>query len=74
MAAQNLSSKNLPEQALLRLPQVLSLIPVGKSTFWRWCAEGKAPKPIKLGKKTTVWKSRDIAAYITELEKHGGVK
>lgn len=60
-----------PETGFLRIPQILSLVPVGRSTWWRWCAEGKAPKPIKLGAKTTVWKAEDIAAFLEQLRKEG---
>jgi len=28
---------------LLRLPQVLALIPVSKSCWWQWVRDGKAP-------------------------------
>lgn len=51
----------------LRINQILSLVPVGKSTWWRWCANGRAPKPIKLGAKTTVWKAEEISAFIAQL-------
>ncbi len=54
-------------QGFLRLPQILNLIPIGKSSWWRWVAEGKAPKPIKLGAKTTVWKAEEINAFILRL-------
>ena len=59
----------LPEKALLRLPQVLWLVPVSKTTWYRWIAEGKAPASVKLGAKTTVWKSEDIARFIDEATK-----
>jgi hypothetical protein len=32
-------------QRLLRLPQVLELIPVSKSCWWQWVRDGKAPDP-----------------------------
>lgn len=60
-----------PGVSFLRLPQILAFVPVGKSTWWRWVAEGKAPKPLKLGPKTTVWKSEDIAAFLEQLRKEG---
>ena len=56
-----------PTSGFLRLPQILCLVPVGRSTWWRWCAEGKAPKPLKLGAKTTVWKAEDIVAFLERL-------
>ena len=65
-------SQNQPQQAgFLRVPQILKLIPIGRSTWWRWIADGKAPKGIKLGEKTTVWKAEDINALIEQLAKEG---
>jgi len=67
------SNINQHPQALYRLPQILELIPIGRSTWWKWVAENKAPKGIKLGAKTTVWKSEEIHQLIADLaEKQEG--
>lgn len=59
---------NLPQTGFVRLPQILAVIPVGKSTWWAGCKSGKFPKPIKsLGSNTTVWKAEDIHALIKSL-------
>ena len=52
---------------LLRLPQVLAIIPISKSAWWQGCKDGRYPKPIKLGPRTTVWRSADISALVREL-------
>jgi len=52
----------------LRLPQVLAIFPIGKSTWWEGCKTGRFPKPVKLGPRTTAWRAEDIAAL---LEKFG---
>lgn len=54
----------IPEIGYLRLPQVLRLIPIGKSTLWAWVAAGKFPKPVKLGPRTSVWRVGDVKAFI----------
>lgn len=54
------------EPRLLRLPQVLAVIPVSKSTWWHWVAEGRAPAGVKLG-RCTAWRSSDIRAYLEKL-------
>ncbi len=59
----------IPQTGFLRLPQVLALIPVGKSTWWEGCKTGKFPKPIKLSERTTVWRVEDINAYIAQAGK-----
>lgn len=50
--------------ALLRLPEVLRLIPVGKSTWWAGVKSGRYPQPIKLGPGITVWRIADIHQLI----------
>ena len=49
---------------LLRLPQVLKIVPVSKSTWWAGVRTGKFPHPIKLGPRTTCWRQSDIVAFI----------
>ncbi|MHC6093488.1 helix-turn-helix transcriptional regulator [Ralstonia solanacearum] len=64
MLAVNLSRPILPEAGFVRLPQILSLIPISRSAWWAGVREGKFPKGIKLGSKTTVWRAEDIRALI----------
>ncbi len=54
---------------LLRINQVLALVPIGKSSWWEGCRTGRYPKPVKLGPRTTVWRAEDIAAFIENLSK-----
>lgn len=54
----------LPAEGYARLPQVLAVIPVCKSTWWSGIRAGKYPKPVKLGPRTTVWRVEDIRALI----------
>jgi predicted DNA-binding transcriptional regulator AlpA len=57
---------NRPER-LLRLKQVLEIIPVSKSTWWTGVKNGKFPKPSKLSERTTVWRESDIRALVEAL-------
>lgn len=53
--------------AFLRLKDILAPrgpIPVSKSTWWAGVKDGRFPKPLKLGKRVTVWKAQDIRALI----------
>lgn len=52
---------------LLRINQVLALVPIGRSSWWEGCRTGRYPKPVKLGPRTTVWRAEDIAAFIENL-------
>ena len=65
------NQNSTPPTGLLRLPQVLALIPVGKSSWWRGCKTGRYPKPVKLGPRTTVWRAEDIAALMQSLGNQG---
>ncbi|MDE2599367.1 MAG: AlpA family phage regulatory protein [Rhodocyclaceae bacterium] len=60
-----------PITGFVRLPQVLKLIPVSRSTWWEWCRTGKAPKPVKLGERVTAWRAADINALIEHLGADG---
>ncbi len=60
---------NLEKESLLRLPQVLKIIPISKSAWWQGCKDGRYPKPIKLGPRTTVWKASDISAFMRQLSR-----
>jgi len=58
------------QERLLRLKQVLQIIPVSKSTWWAGCASGRFPAGTKLTERTTVWKSSEIDLIVSSL---GGV-
>ena len=60
--------EQLPLTGFMRLPQVLQLIPVSKSAWWQGCRDGRFPKPVKLGPKTTAWRVEDIVALIERLD------
>lgn len=57
---------------LLRINQVLALVPIGRSSWWKGCKDGRYPQPVKLGPRTTAWRGEDIAAFIESLGKPGG--
>ena len=55
------------QEKLLRLSQVLEIIPISRSAWWNGCREGKFPQPIKLGPKTTVWKLSEIQELLNRI-------
>jgi prophage regulatory protein len=62
--------QSLPETGFVRLPAILAPagpIPVSKSTWWQGVKDGRYPKPVKLGPKTTAWRVEDIRALIERL-------
>jgi predicted DNA-binding transcriptional regulator AlpA len=63
---------HIPATGFLRLYQILLLIPVGKSSWWRGVKAGRYPKPIKIAPRTTAWRAEDIAALMECLGDGGG--
>jgi predicted DNA-binding transcriptional regulator AlpA len=58
---------HLPETGFLRLRAILAPagpIPVSKSTWWQGVKDGRFPRPVKLGKRVTVWRVEDIRRLI----------
>jgi len=51
----------------LRLPKVLEVLPMSKSTWWKGVKEGLYPKPVKLSKRTSAWLQADIDALCDKL-------
>ena len=45
-------------------PPIAPIIPIGKSTWWAGIKDGRFPKPLKLGKRITVWRVEDIRSLI----------
>lgn len=60
------SAVMLPETGFVRLPTILSVIPVSKSTWWAGAKSGRFPRPVKLGPRTTAWRVEDIRLLIQE--------
>jgi prophage regulatory protein len=54
----------LPEIGFVRISQILKIFPIGKSTWWQGVKDGRFPKPVKLGRRTTAWKAEDVRALI----------
>lgn len=52
---------------LLRLKQVLELIPVCKASFYNGIKAGFYPQPLKIG-RSSFWRYVDIVAVIEKLE------
>ena len=60
----------LPEVGFVRLPTILQLIPVSKSTWWAKVKKGAYPQPVKLGGNITAWRAQDIHQLIDTINRH----
>jgi len=58
----------LPEEGFVRLEQVLEVIPVSRSTWFRGIQEGRYPAPTKLGARASGWKVCEIRQCIERLD------
>jgi len=61
------TSPPLSTAGLLRLPQVLKIFPVSKSTWWSGVKTGRYPAPVKPSRRTTAWRHSDILDLIESL-------
>lgn len=56
----------LPETGFLRQSQVLTFVPISKSTLWRRIQAHTFPEPVKLSERVTVWRAEDIRRWIAQ--------
>lgn len=56
----------LPATGFVRLPQILAVVPIGKSTWWAGVREGKYPAPVRPSPfgRVTVWRAEDITRLL----------
>jgi prophage regulatory protein len=47
-------------RVLARLPTVLKMTGLGRSTIYRWIAEGSFPAPVRLGRRAVAWRWSDL--------------
>jgi len=57
-------NSGLPVTGFVRLPQILAVYPVSKSTWWNGVKDGRFPAAVKLGPRTTAWRVEDIRKLI----------
>ena len=49
-----------PPRLLARLPTVLKMTGLGRSTIYRWIADGSFPPPVRLGPRAVAWRWSDL--------------
>ena len=50
---------------LMRIPQILEIMPISRATFCSMVKNGEFPKPIKIG-RSSLWTQDQVQAYIRE--------
>ncbi|MCR6661667.1 MAG: AlpA family transcriptional regulator [Luteimonas sp.] len=64
--------ENLPADGLLRARQIVGnrkknipgIIPVNMSTWYAGVADGRFPKPVRLGPNSVAWRASDIRRLV----------
>jgi len=51
---------------LIRIKEVQHRTGLGRSTIYRWMAEGKFPRPVRLGTIAVAWQEKEIENWIEE--------
>ena len=54
----------MAELKTLRFSDLQEIIPVSRSTLWRWVRDGSFPSPINLGPNTRAWREEDIRVWL----------
>ena len=68
----NMNNNKMNVDGLIRLPKVLELTSLGKSTWWKGVKDGRFPAPVHLTPRTTAWRAVDILHLIDNLSTKGG--
>ncbi|WP_419862451.1 helix-turn-helix transcriptional regulator [Candidatus Poriferisodalis sp.] len=61
----------MDDLTIFRLPAVIELTSLSRSTIWRRVKEGSFPQPLRLGgtdSSARGWRKGDIEKWLTELE------
>lgn len=66
-----MSAPILPSHGFLRWKQVQQFIPVCETLWYEGIAEGRYPRPVKLGRRAVGWRVEDIRALIDRLSEEG---
>jgi prophage regulatory protein len=53
---------------LMRLKEVCRMLGVGSSTVYTWVAQGKFPRPMKIGQRASRWRAEEIQAWREALD------
>ena len=57
--------------ALIRIPQILKVMPVSKSKFWLMVQKGEFPKPIKIG-RSSFWTVEQVHGFLRKRAEESG--
>lgn len=53
---------------VLRRPELLDRLSIGRSTLYAWIADGLFPRPIRIGKRAAGWRQSIVEDWLTRRE------
>lgn len=63
MQPEKLTKRGIPEQTMVRLPQVIEMVGLGKTAIYAHIKDGNFPKPAKFG-RVSVWRTSEVTDWI----------
>ena len=57
---------DLSDTGFLRLPRVIALTGLSKSTIYSLCATGRLAKPLRVTRGASAWRVEDVRAFIAD--------
>jgi prophage regulatory protein len=52
----------------MRLPEILAMFPVSKSTWWEGVRIQRYPQPVKISPRITAWRKKDVLQLLAKPE------
>jgi prophage regulatory protein len=66
MSGATTTSPALPQIGMSRWQQLRHVIPVGRETWRKLCLAGKAPSPIRLSERCTMYSNADVHRWLAD--------
>lgn len=58
------AAAKLDGDGLMRLPEVLAMVSVSRSSWWAGIRAGRYPRPVRIGARSVAWRCPDIRKLI----------
>ncbi|MFL9908471.1 AlpA family phage regulatory protein [Paraburkholderia sp. RL17-337-BIB-A] len=62
----NAQPASLQKNGLVRFNQIAPFLPFGRETWRQRVRDGRAPQPIRLTDRCTVWRAEDVHAWFAD--------
>lgn len=53
-------------EQMYRIKEVLKRVPISRALFYRLVKENKAPQPVRLSERTSMWRAVEINKWLQE--------